>query len=378
MARPDSSALRQGALIFAAAAIVLATQAPLQAAEHDKAGAEKRAESPHQVRLHFRLPEGMTWPAGLLPEIYPDDSREAVRQSWQPTNPRTEPTDPYSRGVQPAGPATFAFDMTKTNRPFYVAVFAPGFLRFFEAGPFQKEQFKNGELQIALPKPAVLQLQFHPGTATTTNLPFDRQVVSIMRMKSRNMYYWAAYRKDLPLGKTAQISDLAPGEYRVSAFTHPKSNVPIFPGTEARPVNSGRYFEDEVLTLAAGETRRIDFHYAPPDLNVYRGQRTAVVHILRRDGRPASGLKVTIGYCDGHYSPIPVFSGDVPKTGEIVLKGITDRIPSFPSMYRGYVVQVAKGQHDLGIFRFQTHSDAESFTFRLPLEVGDLDRKSVV
>jgi len=371
MTRPDSSTSRRWALFLATAAIVLATQAPLQSAEYNKTVAEKPDESQQQLRLHFRLPDGITWPAGLLPEIYSEELRETVRLSWQPTNPRKEPSDPYSRGIRAVGPATFAFDVTKTNRPFYVAVFAPGFLRFFEAGPFRADEIKNSLLEIPLAKPAILQISFHASTTKGGRLPFDRQMVSVMRMKSRNMYLWAAYRMELPLGQTVRIADLAPGAYQLQALTHPRPDVANIPGTEGPPLHPGLYHENQELVLAEGQTRGIDFRYAPPDLHAYRGHRTARVRIERRDGQPAIGVKVSIGYYDGHFGTIPVFSGQVPKTGEIVLKGITDRLPKRPWLF-GYVVRIGKEQRVLGCFQFQTDSELESFTFQLPVQVGDM------
>ena len=124
--------------------------------------------------------------------------------------------------------------------------------------------------------------------------------------------------------------------------------------------------------LAPDQTRRIDFHYAPPDLQAFRGQRTAVVRICKRDGQPAKGVKVSIGYRDGHYGTIPVFAAPVPESGEIVLKGITDRVSQCLWFHRGYTVKIGEHLRDLGTFKFQTRSAPETFTFLLPPEVGDM------
>jgi hypothetical protein len=285
------------AIVFAVATSIQAAadQKPAAPPQTDTPAQQYERSQPRELRLHFRLPDGITWPAGLLPEIYPEESREKVRLSWQPTNPRKEPSDPYSRGIRPVGPATFAFDRIEAKRPFHVAVFAPGFLRFFEAGPFKADEFKNSILEISLPKPAILQIGFHASRANSEKLPFDRQMVSIMRMTSRNLYLWAAYRMDLPLGEAVRITDLAPGAYRLQALTHPRPDVANLPGTEEHPVNPGRYHENQDLVLAAGQTREVDFHHVPPDLEAYRGNRTAVVRINNRDGQPATGVKVSPG-----------------------------------------------------------------------------------
>jgi hypothetical protein len=190
-------------------------------------------------------------------------------------------------------------------------------------------------------------------------------------MTSRNQYLWADYRQDLPEGDALRIADLAPGAYKLQALTHPRADVANVAGTEEHPLNPGRYHENQELVLEGGQTRVVDFHHVPLDLEAYRGNRTAVVRVNKRDGRPAAGAKIWISYYDGHYGTIPVFSGQVPPTGEIVLAGITDRLPQRPWL-SGYVVRMGNDQRLLGTFQFATHSARESFAFELPPEVGDL------
>jgi len=143
-------------------------------------------------------------------------------------------------------------------------------------------------------------------------------------------------------------------------------------GTAEHPVKPGGFHENRQLALVAGQTRRIDFHYVPPDLQAFRGRRAAVVRITKPDGNPASGVKVAIGYFDGHYGTIPVYVGPVPDSGEILLKEITDRVPDNLWDFRGYAVRVGQDERLIGTFEFETRSALETFTFRLPPDVGDL------
>ncbi len=340
----------------------------------NRGSAALRAGSPQvaELRLRFRLPDGMTWPAGVLPEVYGEDSRDQVQLSWQPMNRHEGQSDPYSVGVRSTGPAEFALRLSAPDQPFYVAVYAAGFLRFFERGPFKMSEIKQGLLEIPIEKPGRLEVRFDAGKTKEENLPFGRQMLTVMRMTTRNMYLWAAYRMDLPLGAPLGIADLAAGHYWVTVSTHPKAEVKTIPGTEEQPVDPGWYHENAELHLAAGQTRRIDFHYAPPDLQAFRGQRTAVVRLRNRDGQPAKGVKISIGYLDGHYGTIPVFAGSVPESGEILLKGITDRVSQCLWFHRGYKVSIGEPSRELGAFQFQTRSATETFTFQLPPGVGDL------
>ena len=104
-------------------------------------------------------------------------------------------------------------------------------------------------------------------------------------------------------------------------------------------------------------------------MNAFRGDRTAIVHILKPDGAPAFGRQVTITYFDGHYGGLEVFSGSVPESGDVTIKGITDHkadgISTDP-----YTVHVDK-QH-LGTFGVAADSTTQGFTFHVPPVVGDM------
>ena len=118
-----------------------------------------------ELKVQFLLPDKMTWPAGVLPEIYTEDERERARSRWQSTQLRNGP-DPYTKAVRPAGPNAFVFRVAETQKPFYLAIFAPGFIRFYEAGPFDAPvlQLLDGGFEyFRLPRPATLEIRFDPG-----------------------------------------------------------------------------------------------------------------------------------------------------------------------------------------------------------------------
>ncbi|HEV3299334.1 MAG TPA: TlpA disulfide reductase family protein [Planctomycetaceae bacterium] len=324
-----------------------------------------------ELRMRFRLPEGMTWPAGVLPEVYGEDLRDRAQLSWQPMNRHDGEPDPYSGGVRSIGPAEFAVRLSTPGQPFYVAVFAPGFLRFFERGPFKMSDVKKGLLEIALEKPGLLEVRFDAGNGKPESLPFDRQWINAFRKErgTRNSYFWLYQHHAIPQSAPLRIADLAAGEYRVMVATHAKPGAQSIPGPQT-PIRPGEFRDFHELTLVAGQTRRVDSRYAPLDLQIFRGHRTAVVQITKPDGKPASGVDVSIAYFDGHYGRIPVFVGPVPQSGEILLEGITDRVPENSWSYGGYSVWV--GQRAIGQFRFKSRFDAESFAFVLPPDVDDL------
>jgi thiol-disulfide isomerase/thioredoxin len=137
------------------------------------------------------------------------------------------------------------------------------------------------------------------------------------------------------------------------------------PGTE---IDRGRYGDQRELDLGAGQSEQVQFGYVPFNPDAFRGKRSATVRIRTADGGPAKGRQVQVGYYDGHYGLLTVFTGPVPESGEILLKDITDRVTFAPD--RSYSVTVEDKQ--LGHFGFTRGPAAEQFDFRLPPQAGDL------
>ncbi len=97
--------------------------------------------------------------------------------------------------------------------------------------------------------------------------------------------------------------------------------------------NPAQFRDSKTVTLTSGQSKQVDVPYVPYDADAFRGNRTAVVHIVKPDGKPAAGREITISYMDSHYGGIPVFKGKVPTSGEITLKNIsgeTARRPARP------------------------------------------------
>ena len=172
-----------------------------------------------------------------------------------------------------------------------------------------------------------------------------------------------------------RATDLKPGDYVVDVRTVPKPDVGIVSHTavENEPhsgINPGAYFDQRIVSLKPGQIARVDFPFTPFDPNANRGNRTAVVRVEKPDGTPAAGSKIRVGYFDGHYGALPVFSGEVPASGEIRLERVTDRKSLLPGWNRGdYSVRTE--DRLIGFFAFAGRDPVERFVFHLPLKAGD-------
>jgi thiol-disulfide isomerase/thioredoxin len=334
---------------------------------HDTAQHDSRQ---HEVRLHFRLPAGMTFPADFRPEVYAENDRDQARLMWQPENRRSGARNSSLLPVQAVGSGQFEVRLPHPEQPFYVAIHVPGLLRFFERGPFHRSKIKDGQLEIEVPKPATLEVRFDPGQDKPEDRPFDGQRLNLFRHLegTRNSYLPAG--QDLPFDGFARITDLAAGDYRVRVNTNQKPKVQDVPGTKWPSANPGEYGDWRQVTLAPGQSQRINFKYKPFDINVFRGHRTAILRFLKPDRKPAADRKVWVGYFDGHYGTVPVYSGPTSPSGGVTLENITDRVPNnmviSPTPFSVFV-----GERLVRYFGLESKAPVETFTILMAPDVGD-------
>ena len=115
----------------------------------------------------------------------------------------------------------------------------------------------------------------------------------------------------------------------------------------------------------------VNFHFTPLEPDAYRGRRTAILRVEQPNGTPAAGTKIIVSYLDGHYGALPVFSGEVPSSGEVTLRNLTDRKPSLGGWNRGHY-SIRTEDHPIGFFDFAGVEPTECFVFHLPLKAGDM------
>ena len=322
-----------------------------------------------QIALHFRLPQGLRLPDDFAPEVYFAGHRDAVRIIWNPENRRVSEghmPDFNFFNVKRSVGGRFVFRLAGGSGPFYVAVHRPGFLQFFESGPLTTADVTNGILEIGTPKPASLNVRFDPGPETGDR-PFEGVTLEVDgKIPLTSSYYTVTSRKGEAGRQQLQVADLAPGTYKATVLLRTKSA-----GQESPPStgHSGVYRDSSEVSLSAGETRHLEFRYAPFDPNVFRGNCTARIRIINSDGSPATNRSVKVSYRDARYGDLEVFSGRTSRSGECEIRGITDGKPESPTLA---AYQIAVDDRGLGDFSFTEGKSNEAFTFHLPPRVGNL------
>jgi RNA polymerase sigma factor (sigma-70 family) len=321
-----------------------------------------------KVELRFRLPEGMTWPKDVLPEVYFDELKDDARIMRQASNRKNKEVPDFNvLNVRAIGAGRFEVRLAKDTPPFYVAIHAPGFLQFFEAGRFTLADFKQGVLDIAVPPPAGLDIRFDPGQDNSEKLPFKGVGFQVLRqIEGEESYLQVATDTASSIRHQLKLTDLSPGTYSVNVSTQPKVQSKEPADAE---INPGWYRDQKQLVLQAGKSERVEFRYEPFDPNAFRGSRPAVLHIRRPDGTPAAGRELKVEYQGGHYGRQAVFTGRVPESGQITLRGLTDRMSSYCPNRIAYTVTV--DGETVGHFGFTNDKPTQEFEFHLAPGAGD-------
>jgi RNA polymerase sigma factor (sigma-70 family) len=320
-----------------------------------------------KVELRFRLPPGLTLPSSIVPDAYFKELKDRVGMMRQPANRKGAPPSDFNMlKLHEVGRGRFDLRIADDTPPFYVGIHAPGFLQYFDAGPFTLADVKQGVLAVDVPRPASLDIRFDPAARSADALPFQAVGLTVMRQIEGNAYLYVASDDVAAAVKhELRLTDLSPGHYYITVGTRPKSDDTKVPGTQ---IDRGVYSDRKELDLQAGQSEQVQFGYVPFDPDAFRGKRTATVRIQKPDGTPAKDRQVKVDYYDGHYGSLVVFSGVVPKSGEIILRDITDRVTFAPN--RSYSITVDNKQ--LGHFGFTKGQTNEIFELRLPPQAGDL------
>ena len=323
-----------------------------------------------QVALQFRLPQGLRLPDDFAPEVYFDGHRDAVRIMWDPENRlayKGHMPDFNFMNVKRLDGGRFVFRLARGADPFYVAVHRPGFLQFFESGPFTSADVTNGILEIGIPKPASLKVRFDSGPETGDR-PFEGVRLEVDGKIPLTQSYFHVMSRDGGAGyQQLLVADLAPGTYKATVLTRTKR------AGQGLPPSTGHtrvYRDSSEVSLPAGETRHLDFRYAPFDPNVFRGDSTAIIRIANSDGSPAAGRPVKVSYRDAQRTVNwRCFRGRRRDRESVKFRASPTGNRESPTL-AAYAVAV--DEQRLGDFSFTKGKSNEAFTFHLPPRVGDV------
>jgi hypothetical protein len=211
-----------------------------------------------KVELQFHLPEGLDWPKGVLPEVCFSDCEEKVRIMRQPENRRQREAivDFNIFNVRPIGEGRFEFQLAQETPPFHVAIHTPGFLQFFESGPFALADVKDGILTIDVPRPASLDIRFDPTTSKPDDLPFKGVSMGVMRQLRGDEYLSVARDSAASIRHELRLADLAPAPISLALAHNPGRKASNCPTPKSIP---GRSTVRKMLLWKQGKQKACGF-----------------------------------------------------------------------------------------------------------------------
>ena len=333
-------------------------------------GAEIVLERARELRLMLRPAQGMELPKDVMPQVYFPELAWRVEVMWQPQNLRIQQPDFDMLNVQRKQDAApeFVFRLPSEPREFLVAIYHPGWLRYYKVGPFTRADFNDDVLTLKIPRPGNIAGKLHWGDRDAAGLPFTRVNFELMRQLQAggNSYLSVASEQSTLDKPSLSVADLAPGNYMMMIRTEPKQADDLVAGTE---INPGRFFASKSFELQAGQSLSATFDFVPFDADANRGERTAHVKVTGADGSLAVGKQLKVNWFDGHYGAINIFDGPIPADGVVVLKGISDAVPT-EAPFGPYSVEV--GGESIGFFRVKAEDGMQEFAFRLVPKAGDM------
>ena len=318
-----------------------------------------------EVELRLHVPDGVEWPDGFLPQLYFPEYAWRVRSYWQPQNLRYGRPDFNMLNVRRTSDEIYTFRLPVEPRQFHIAIHHPGWLQFCDLGLFSITDFKDGVLQLDVPKPASLQAQLRIPGIDTGQLPFRDVTFDLYWQLRDSESIYSVASANQSLGAIFEIGDLGPGSYVLRLTTHPLDGIELLADS---PMNPGTFRDQRTFDLRQNETKEVVFDYVPYDEKAYEGNGTARIKVIAQDVSPVKRRAMKVTFFDGHYGNHTVYDSSIPANGILRLNGISrhasDEIPFGP-----YTVEV-DGER-IGFFRFDSGKTEQNFEFRLIPGPGD-------
>lgn len=323
-----------------------------------------------QVKILLELPDGVHVPADALLHNYVPQFQPRVRSSWPPYNARGSTSDWNLLNATKVDDDEYTLQLTDKTGEFWLAFHHPGWLQFCELGPFTEQDIEKDTLRVKIPRPAKVDVVFRADAIPQEQWPFESATLEVWYAPGGSglIYGVTDHEFEIRAGEHRSFSDLGPGPYYVQVRTKPKSSVQAL--AETNDINPGRFFDREQFDLSSGDSRSIEFDWAPFDPESYRGDARAEITIQNPDGSAPSGQEATISWWDGHYGGIVVHRGAIPDNGVLKVDGISARQHRASAKFGPFTVAV--GDKRLGFFALDQTADVQKFEFTVTPAVGDL------
>lgn len=347
-----------------------------------KTAVEVRLKQGTEVVVKLESADDQAIPAELRPALFPE---KWGRDVWLSTSP--ERTGKYAPetllspiAVKAAGDGRFIAQIDAgSTEPLYMLINHPGFLRAFQAGPFDPAEWATSRtVAVSLPEPATLTAMFEyeenekPESSVVT-----MEINRSQKVPGQNTWGLGLVSEELPLtSATLTADDLASGSYSVEVKTSPKG---VF--------RQGVYSTRESAKLDAGDSKTLTLQYRPFKKDWLQGPYTAVVTVRNQTGELAAGKAYKVTWHSSGYPQQTIAEGNIPADGVIRLErlaGVEKEMTREDYEKRGYNLSFdveVDGQR-LGSIAFMEYRDGKyyppdegktkEYNFNVPPKEGDV------
>ncbi len=271
-----------------------------------------------EVALQLETDDNRDIPGDLRPAVFPENWGRDVWLSADPN--RTEKYAPETllspMAVNAADNGRFITHIdAESTEPLYVLINHPGFLRGFQAGPFDpKEWATSKSVTVTLPKPGGLEATFEYKENEKPESPVvTMELHRTQKVPGQNTWGLGFMTKEQPVTSATLVADdLASGSFSVSLTAAPKNMM-----------HSGQvYSTRESAKVEAGSTKTITLKYSPFKKEWLQGPFTAEVTVKNQKDEPAAGKPYKVSWYESGYPQQTIAEGTVPDDGVIRLENL--------------------------------------------------------
>lgn len=186
----------------------------------------------------------MTFPRDFEPQLYFSEYAKRVRAMWQLGNAANAVPDFNMLNARSVSDGVYSLRLPSEPLAFHVAIYHPGWLRYFEAGPFTIEDFKDGRLEIPIPQPGSNQASLDVGGRDPKQLAFQQVTFDLRwQVPGQRQAVRAAHSETTLAENLFRAMDLAPGAYYLFTRTVPRGSSSRDP-VSAFDIDPGRFHDN--------------------------------------------------------------------------------------------------------------------------------------
>jgi peroxiredoxin len=269
--------------------------------------------------------DGRAIPDELEPIIFAEGLSVA---SWQ-TNvkPRRADADAdtmfNAAVVKRTGKGAYETSVPSELEKVWVLIHHPGYLRAFQAGPFEKDALESGKIEVELPAPATAAILVEPADAEAAQYTACGVSITSFPQIPEGGWAFSTYEEfaDAP-SLQVTLSDLPPGRVNVAAFTGARND-------RYNRERADYFHHEQSVELVSGERQTVDVKLETFDEEALRarlkGDHTLTVTVHKSDGSPAVGEAYALAFTLRSFGrELTVQEGTVPASGEIAVEGLPD------------------------------------------------------